>query len=457
MDTAAARINTISFVLVCGTVIFTILLYGAVHQPVIAVFYLAVTILVLLWAGHSYLAGNIPFCRSPLQIPLLLLGVYAFVQIIPFGMFVEPGSGLEMQRTISLDPFATKMTAIHILFLSFYFAAALTWIDSESRIQRTATLFIAFGAFYSFFAIIQSILSPDRIYGIYEPGSSTPYGSFVNRHNFAAIIEMTTALALGRIFTGNVDKDKQLIYWLAVGLMATSLLLSGSRGGLVSLLAGTVFLVMLTIRGREGSAKWVSPVLAAAILAIALAGAALVGGETSLTRLADAASSTEASYSRSQIWAVTLKVIANDFPLGAGLGAFPRAYAQLDTSGGSQSVEQAHNDYLQILADAGIVGGILGGIFLYLFFREGLSVVRVSNPTLTAVAVGAFTGCFMILVHSLFDFVLHITAISLMFLTLLALLAASGRIANGEIAGRKKEARVAGGGSVTRLTTSYRK
>lgn len=451
MESTPARFNTISYILVFLTVIVTILLYGAVHQPVIAFFYLLVTLLVLLWAGHSYFSGSLSFSTSALQIPLLMLGIYGLIQIIPFGSTVEPGSGLALQRMISIDPFATRMTAVHLLFLNLFFAGALVWIDRETRIQRVATLFIAFGAFYAFFAIIQSILSPERIYGIYEPGSSTPYGSFVNRHNFAAIIEMTIALALGRIFTGNVEKDKRLMYWLAVALMATSLLLSGSRGGLVSLVAGSVFLVLLTVRGKKGAAKWLSPVLAAAILAIALAGAAFVGGETSLSRFADTPNDTNVSYSRTQIWAVTVKVIAEHFPFGAGVGAFPRAYAQQDPSGGSQSVDQAHNDYLQILADAGIVGGIIGAVFLFLFFREGIRAAKNSGPALISVAVGAFTGCFMILVHSLFDFVLHITAISLMFLTLLALLVASGRNLQQETVGRKTKMHSAAVGSITKL------
>jgi len=79
------------------------------------------------------------------------------------------------------------------------------------------------------------------------------------------------------------------------------------------------------------------------------------------------------------------------------------------------------------VADAGIVGLILGALFLFWFFREGIKNSAVSNTFRRGVAVGAFAGCFAILIHSLFDFVLHITAVSVMFLTLLSILVASGR------------------------------
>jgi O-antigen ligase len=114
-------------------------------------------------------------------------------------------------------------------------------------------------------------------------------------------------------------------------------------------------------------------------------------------------------------------------PLGAGLGAFPQAYTRFDTLGGYERAEQAHNDYLQILADAGIVGLILGGLFLFAFFRQGFESSRVGNTFRKGVAAGAFAGCFGVLVHSVFDFVLHVTAVSVLFITLLAMLAASGR------------------------------
>lgn len=426
-ENPTSRISTISFVLLCGTIIFTTLAYGAVHQPIIALFYLVVTTLAILWLANSFLTGTLRISRSPLQLPLLLLGIYGLIQIIPFGYIADPNTGLVIGRTISIEPFATLSTAVHILALCAFMGAVLIYTDRESRIRKLVTLITVFGFIYAFFAIIQSVLSPNKIYGIYEPAFAVPFGSFVNRHNFAAIIEMTIALPLALIFTGAVDKDKRLLYWVAVALMATALLLSGSRGGLVALLAGLVFLAILTIRQVGRSHAFLSVALAAALVLIALAGAVFVGGDTSLTRFSESAAGDDISASRTYIWGTSLKIISEHLPLGAGLGAFPQAYTRFDTSGGAQRVEQAHNDYLQVLADAGVIGVVLGAIFVFMLFREGMRNVKGQNKFRRGVAVGAFTGCFTILVHSLFDFVLHITAVSVMFLTLLALLVASGR------------------------------
>jgi len=102
------------------------------------------------------------------------------------------------------------------------------------------------------------------------------------------------------------------------------------------------------------------------------------------------------------------------------------AYPAYDTLNGTARVEQAHNDYLQVLADAGIPGLLIGGFFLYSLFRKGLQNTKTSNLFRRGVAVGALAGCFAVLVHSVFDFVLHITAVALLFISLISLVFVSG-------------------------------
>ena len=419
--------NKLAFILVLTIVAFTTLAYGAVHQPVIALTYILIAAGVLCWAVSTLSSGTLIFSKHPLQLPLLLLGAYALVQIIPFGKIGEAVGQTDIPRTISLEPFASEATAVHILFLSAFFAVALYVLDRAARLRRAVAVLTIFGFAYAFYAILQSVLSPDKIYGIYKPQTATPFGSFVNRHDFAAVIEMLIALPLGMLFTGSVQRDRRLIYVVAIALMGTSMLLSGSRGGLVALVAEILLLIIVTTRARGRSNVILKVGLSAALVVTSVGGAIFVGGDTSLTRFASAAAADDPTSSRTQIWAVTLGVIKHNLPFGAGVGAFSQAYTKFDTASGFERIEQAHNDYLQVLADAGLVGLLLGFLFLFWFLREGLQNVRVDNAFRRGVATGAFAGCFAILVHSAFDFVLHITAISLTFLMILAILVAAGR------------------------------
>lgn len=416
----------LAFFLLSATIVWTTLAYGTVHQPIIALFYIVMVLVALLWAADSLISGSVRLDRSQLQIPIALAAIYGFIQTIPFGSAEAGGIG-SIPSTISVAPFWTRLAATHFVALLIFFSGMLAVTNSVRRIRKLVILITVFGFIFAFFAILQSVLSPDKIYGIYESKYAEPFGSFVNRHNFAAFMEMSIAVPLGLLFAGAVEKDKRLIYATAIGLMGIALLLSGSRGGFVSITAGVVFLVILATGSRGTRDKVLKAVLAVVLLAVFVVGSILVGGESSLTRLAETAASDNFSTNRIQIWSVTLDVIGNHMPFGAGLGAFGVAYTPFDPNSGFERVEQAHNDYLEVLADAGIVGAIIGAFFLFRLFRTGLLNVKVENRYRRGVALGAFAGCFSILVHSAFDFVLHITAVTLLFLTLMALLVASGR------------------------------
>jgi O-antigen ligase len=200
-----------------------------------------------------------------------------------------------------------------------------------------------------------------------------------------------------------------------------------------------IFLVLLTTGTKQRSKLGLRLGLAALLLFAVIGGAIFVGGETSLTRVADTATTGDLTTGRSNIWSVTMDVIAANMPFGAGLGAFGVAYTAHDTMSGLERVEQAHNDYLQVLADAGVVGFIIGAFFLFQLFLLGRRATSIKNTYRRGIAFGALAGIFAILVHSIFDFVLHTTAVSVMFLILLALLAASLRAYDDDIEDDKRE------------------
>jgi len=415
--------NKLAFLLIAVIVIFTTLAYGAVHQPVLAVFYLLVTFTVLLWAVDAFFSGAVRMSKDLLPFALLAAAAYGFIQIIPFGTLAEVAGINGIPRMLSMDPFATRESAIHFLALFFFLSVLIVLLDSAARIRRVVGAITILGFAYSFFAILQAVLSPTKIYGIYE--ASRPFGSFVNPHNYAAFIEMAVAVPMGLIFTGAIVKDKRLLYVTAIALMGVSLLLSGSRGGLIAFVSEIIFLVLLTTGTKSRSKLALRLSLAVLLFVSVIAGAILVGGETSLTRVADTAQTGDLTTGRSNIWSVTLDVIKDNLPFGAGFGAFGVAYTPHDAMSGLERVEQSHNDYLQVLADAGIVGALIGLFFLFRLFVAGKAATGIRNTYRRGIAVGAIAGIFAILVHSIFDFVLHTTAISVMFLVLISLLIVS--------------------------------
>jgi O-antigen ligase len=79
-------------------------------------------------------------------------------------------------------------------------------------------------------------------------------------------------------------------------------------------------------------------------------------------------------------------------------------------------VAQSHNDYLQVIADCGLVGAILIVLFLGLLYRAMQGALRVEDQQMAGVALACSAGLIGILVHSLVDFNLQIPSNALLFL-----------------------------------------
>jgi O-antigen ligase len=129
--------------------------------------------------------------------------------------------------------------------------------------------------------------------------------------------------------------------------------------------------------------------------------------------------------SRLDFWQDSLTII-KDHPLGIGLGNFKQVFAVYNVSGISDvTVTYTHNDYLQLLVEAGWPGflALVSGFFIFLgksFFK----VKRLSpqdDPLAFFIGIGALSGLVSMVFHSFFDFNLQMPANCIYFITLIAL------------------------------------
>jgi O-antigen ligase len=114
---------------------------------------------------------------------------------------------------------------------------------------------------------------------------------------------------------------------------------------------------------------------------------------------------------------------------GTGLGAFETAYPQYSQYDGSLIISQAHNDYLQIVADCGVVGGVLALWFVVLMFRDLARALQHRDEMMMGMALGCGGGVIAMLVHSLFDFNLQLPSNALLFLASTAVISNIGSAA----------------------------
>lgn len=429
-------------VILCAGVVLSALAYGTVHYWALTVFEIGACALVILWAVDAWRSRRLRLNRSKLQWPLIGLFLLGLFQLLPLRASGDGGGALTSPpvSSFSIDPYSTRLALVQLAALFIYFAAALAFIDSPKRLRLLVRVITFFGFALAFLGLIQFFTSPDKIYWLKELPQSAPFGPFYNRHHFAGYMELTMALPLGLLFSGAIERDKRPLYIFAAALMGIALIMTNSRGAMIALIAEAAFLVVLTgfgrEREREGSGERSGRIRSALVraglgfaLVVALVGGALFfGGEGALSRLVGTVNSNDPTTGRAHFWSVTLRIIQEHPVIGSGLGSYGLAYTQYDSRNGTERLEQAHNDYLQMMSDAGVIGVGLGLFFVVALFRTGFARRESDDTFRRGVATGALAGCFAVLVHSFFDFTLHTTSNALLFLVLAALATINGRV-----------------------------
>ena len=444
-----------AFLIVCLAIILSALAYGTNHYWALAIFFLGAISILTLWLIDGWNLGEFRISRNVLQLPLLgmfLLGVF---QLLPLGHPPDVGAhSIPLVRSLSFDPYSTRFILVQVVALLLYFAAVLVFVDTPKRLRLLVRTITVFGFFLAIFGLTQSFTSPDKVYWMRDMPQSQAFGPFINRHHFAGYMELALALPLGLVFTGAIEKEKKFIYLFAAALMAIALIMTNSRGGLISLFAEILFLVATMGLRRHKHKKRDSEErrpriksaalkagLALALVVALFGGVVLLGGEDALTRMVGSVNTDDPTTGRAHFWGVTVDIIKNHPLIGTGLGAFGVVYTGYDSRNGVYRLEQAHNDYLQVLSDGGIVAAVMGLFFLGSLFRMGFARRESRDDFRRGVATGALAGCFAVLVHSFFDFTLHTTANALLFLVLAALATMNGRVEDVQSRGKKRRRR----------------
>ncbi|HEY5176163.1 MAG TPA: O-antigen ligase family protein [Terriglobales bacterium] len=397
-----------SRVLLLALLMVAPLLFGAVQPWAWGGLTIVAACLLLLWGVGCVRAGSVRLTWSPLYLPLMALLVLAAVQL---------WSGL------SIDHVGTREALIKLVtYAILFFVGQLLYASASARAWQISGATVAIYVFLmALFAIVQFFASPGLLYGVFPAESTAVFGPYVNRGNYAGLMEMLIPVAMTLAISLRWRHPAKPFLLFVVFVALVSVFLSGSRAGLISLAVefGLVGLVLLFTGSEQKHVLVVGIVVAALAFGFFYW---LDPGDV-WGRWWQVASKPELALgSRDKIAADSLRMSRDHLAYGVGLGAFETAYTPYQTVVTDLTIDYAHNDYVQFLAEAGIWGWILTPIsiamFLVLSFRHLPSRLRQQSGWLQ---FGAAVGVCGLLVHSFSEFNLHIPANAAWFTFLAAL------------------------------------
>lgn len=380
--------------------------------------------------------------RLPLVVVVAIL-LLPLVQLIPLPPVIWshlPGRGPMVETfgligqelpwwPISLEPKASWRAFLSLLPATAIFLAMLS-IDMDNRRKLTLGLTILAGVsvLLGLTQVMQGPQSPLYFYQITNRGVSA--GFFANRNHYAALLCAAIPLSLAwAIHFANSRVHGWRLRALAAGLLPVLLLLGAAMslsraGAVLAMVAFGSSLLLLDF----GSVRTSRPAARHVMLGIGLVAVILVANYA-LLGLMSRFLSAPTEEGRGQIWEITQSAAAAMFPAGAGFGTFQTVYRWFDRPEAIipyAYVNRAHNDWLELLLEAGLPALIVIALFLWWFARSAWRVWRAEAGEEThfdlKLARAASLSILVLLLHSFVDYPLRTLAVQATFAFLCALL-----------------------------------
>jgi len=294
-------------------------------------------------------------------------------------------------------------------------------------------------------AFLESLLGLAQFYLTRVAGgeAGSVSGTYVNRNHFAGLLEMAfpiavvLAISAWRRSAARFSQGAWPALWIALLLgisacLLTGVLISLSRMAFISTLAAAGFTMLIVplsqAKTSEAGHVWWRTWRWAVPLALPLSILILLPSRELVARFADLASTEELSKdTRAQIWHETTHLIGTYKWTGCGLGAYEHGFYRFKAVVPVNTVDFAHNDYLQIIAELGIPASLLIAILAAGIVARTLAVVLWRRGARNwDLAIGLFASLVTIGLHSLADFNLYIPANALAFAWITGVAASPG-------------------------------
>lgn len=325
------------------------------------------------------------------------------------------------------------VTYTHVLLYAAYGMIAFVVTQSlrrSSQFEDLAKVVTGYGAVVAALAVLQGIAPNGKLLWIWPSAQGGwIYGSYVNHNHYAGLMELLTPFPIVLAVTRFTDGNRRFIVAGIAALMAGSIFLSGSRGGMLGFCGEIILLAVLLLRSRQGN--WKNALMLGGILFLVIGFLVWLGGNELTHRLISIHSEARSEITggmRVDIDRDGLRMFLKRPILGWGVGTFPIVYPEFRSFYTTFFVNQAHNDYLQLLVETGLAGFLIAAWFLVVVFRQATAKLKNWTETSSgALTAAALLGCVGILIHSALDFNLQIPANAALFYVLCAI-AASGTL-----------------------------
>lgn len=415
-----------------------------------ALMQLAVTLLALAWLHALRGRAAAPALGTACPV-LVLLGLwlgFGLLQLLPWpralAQLVSPAlvaqqdsvpGGMGDWVVMTLDPHASIAHWFGSLTLTMVFVLTLGLVRSRRRLRLLARVLVLAAVLQATLAGLVALIGQDLWF---IEGTPAAHGTYANRNHLAGFLIIGLALGIG-LLVSELDEDPGERSWrqhlrdiartllgpaarlrLYLAIMVIVLVMTGSRMGNMAFFAslGIASLIGLTLWRRASRG------LTLLLISLLLIDVLILGSWFGLDRVRERITQTVlAEETRWQLDIQAGDYIRDYLITGSGGGTFPVVFpAYRHEILVPRLFLHAHNDFLEMQLEYGIIGSALLAATVLLSLLTAIRVMHQrQDPLLRGMAFTAIMGISGILIHGLADFNLRIPANAALFMVLLAL------------------------------------
>lgn len=447
----AAQLDTVIEKGILFLLLFTPLVFGAVHDWSIGVMEMTAFLIFGAWLSKMALAGRIEIVKTPLLALTAALITLVALQLVPLprtlltlltpqtsriynDVFGEAGWNW---RTISIYPGATGEELLKLLAYAAIFFVIINHYRTKEQVLTILRTIVLMACFLVVFAVVQKLTWNGRLFWFYpiDPALlsrvSRIWGPYVNANHFAGYMEMAMPLSVGMLLyrlssipqfdhapahrkiasLAGSRRFPQVAAWATVAMvLSAAVFMTLSRGGILGLGCAVLFLTAMA-RTRRSLKKKIG--LIAAFGAVIFLAVLFAGWERISDRFDDLADDDKVQ--RIDVWKDAGAVV-RDFPVfGTGFGTFNSIYPRYQSKYSTVLFEHAENDYIESATDLGVPGALIIVSVVTAYLSILIPAWRSRRDSfVNCIGIGGLGSCVAVLAHSCTDFNMRIPANALL-------------------------------------------
>ena len=392
-------------------------------------------------------------------LPLMLLIGWMLVQLVPLPLAAlkmlsphgyqayEPVYGLLAEQRLmplSVYPKGTVLEAIRLLAYALFYLLTVQLLTSGSHLKKAVEFCCWLALAIGILALLQKFTSPDKLFWFRPSSTGQSMGPWVNRSQYSGYVELLAPLMLAlaiyfrpavasdepwrkrvvAFFSKEEGVNRHLLFSFGVLLLAASVFVSLCRGGIIAVTL-SIFCFFLLLAYKE---RRYSRLVSVAFFSLLILIVSWFGWQPVVDRFDQIfTGSGEFAVDRLLVWKDSWKIFRDFWLTGSGFGSFIAVFPLYRTVPGEAIFDHAHNDYLELLTDGGIIGFLLAAWFVVAIFAHGLKMLRRRRDRYAILLnVGALSGILGLLIHLLTDFNMHNGAVGLYFFFLCGVAVSAG-------------------------------